>query len=151
MMFFSLSRATFLVRILFLPSPLSSFLYCVLRIDTLRRAFVAPGRFDRVLEVIPRFPADVIETLQIHATDAQQRAGRPLLEDVDWQRVVGQISEPSTGDWVRILHAVLRRKARCEAGGESVTPVTTQDLKEEVDRFRQALKRIQVPDGGNYL
>jgi len=119
--------------------------------DTLRRAFVAPGRFERVVEVIPRFPADVIETLQIHTSDAEQRAGRPLLEDVDWQRVVGQISEPSTGDWVRILHAVLRRKARCEAGGESVAPVTTQDLKEEVDRFRQALKRIQIPDGGNYL
>ena len=81
----------------------------------------------------------------------RKRAGRPLLDGVDWQRVVGQISEPSTGDWVRILHAVLRRKARCEAGGETVTPVTTQDIKEEVDRFRQAQKQIRTPEGGNYL
>ena len=119
--------------------------------DTLRRAFVAPGRFERVVEVVPRFPEDVVATLEIHAGEAQQRAGRPLFEDIDWKRVVGQISEPSTGDWVRILHAVLRRKARCEAAGESVTPVTTADVREEVDRFRQAQKHIHVPEGGNYL
>ena len=119
--------------------------------DTLRRAFVAPGRFERVVEVVPRFPEDVVATLEIHAGEAQKRAGRPLFEDIDWKRVVGQISEPSTGDWVRILHAVLRRKARCEAGGESVTPVTTADVREEVDRFRQAQKHIHVPEGGNYL
>ena len=119
--------------------------------DTLRRAFVAPGRFERVVEVVPRFPEDVVATLEIHAGEAQKRAGRPLFEDIDWKRVVGQISEPSTGDWVRILHAVLRRKARCEAGGENVTPVTTADVREEVDRFRQAQKHIHVPEGGNYL
>ena len=44
-----------------------------------------------------------------------------------------------------------RSKARCEAGGETVTPVTTQDIKEEVDRFRQAQKHIRTPEGGNYL
>ena len=119
--------------------------------DTLRRAFVAPGRFERVVEVTPIFPTDVIATLQIHASDAEKRAGRPLFDQVDWSRVIGQISEPSTGDWVRILHAVLRRKARCEAGGETVTPVTTQDLKQEVDRFRQAQRHIRTPEGGNYL
>ncbi len=119
--------------------------------DTLRRAFVAPGRFERVVEVIPKFPEDIIATLQIHASEAEKLAGRPLFDDLDWSRVVGQISEPSTGDWVRILHAVLRRKARCEAGGESVTPVTTQNVKEEVDRFRQAQRHIHAPDGGNYL
>ncbi len=119
--------------------------------NTLRRAFVAPGRFERVVEVIPVFPADVVATLQIHATQAEKRAGRPLFDDVDWSRVIGQTNEPCLGDWVRILHAVLRRKARCEAGGEEVTPVTTRDLRDEVDRFRQAQKHIHVPDGGNYL
>ena len=119
--------------------------------DTLRRAFVAPGRFERVVEVTPIFPADVIATLQIHATQAEKRAGRPLFDEVEWPRVIGQVSEPCLGDWVRILHAVLRRKARCEAGGEAVTPVTTRDLRDEVDRFRQAQKHIHMSDGGNYL
>ncbi len=119
--------------------------------DTLRRAFVAPGRFERVVEVVPNFPSDVVEALHIHASMAEKRAGRPLFADVDWQRVVGQVAEPMTGDWVRILHAVLRRKARCEAAGETATPATTSDLKEEVDRFRQARKRIHTPEGGNYL
>ena len=119
--------------------------------DTLRQAFVAPGRFERVVEVNPIFPTDVIAALEIHAGDAAKRAGRPLFDPVDWSRVVGQTTEPTTGDWVRILHAVLRRKARCEASGETVTPVTTKDLKEEVDRYRQALQKIHVPEGGNYL
>jgi hypothetical protein len=93
----------------------------------------------------------VIAALQIHATGAEKRAGRPLFEDVEWDRVVGQTSEPSTGDWVRILHAVLRRKARCEAAGEEVTPIDTKDLRAEVDRFRQALKQIQPEVSGNYV
>ncbi len=119
--------------------------------DTLRRAFVAPGRFERVVEVTPIFPDDVIATLQIHATQAEKRAGRPLFDEVDWPRVVGQIREPCLGDWVRILHAVLRRKARCEAAGESAGPVTTRDVRDEVDRFRQAQKHIHLTDGGNYV
>jgi SpoVK/Ycf46/Vps4 family AAA+-type ATPase len=119
--------------------------------DTLRRAFVAPNRFERVIEVTPVFPADVIETLELHARDAEQRAGRPLFDAIDWHRVVGPTSEPATGDWVRIVHAVLRRKARCEASGEEVAAATTEDFRAEVDRFRQAQKRIARPEGGNYL
>jgi ATP-dependent 26S proteasome regulatory subunit len=119
--------------------------------DTLRRAFVAPGRFERIIEVTPVFPGDVIDALQIHARAAEKRSGRPLFDPIDWARVVGQTSEASTGDWVRILHAVLRRKARCEAAGESTKPVSTQELKDEVDRFRQAQKRIHTSSGGQYL
>jgi SpoVK/Ycf46/Vps4 family AAA+-type ATPase len=119
--------------------------------DTLRRAFVAPKRFERVVEVTPSFPSDVVDTLVLHAREAEERAGRPLFESVEWERVVGQISEPAPGDWVRIVHAVLRRKARCEAAGEDVTPATTADLRAEVERFRQAQKRIARPEGGNYL
>ena len=119
--------------------------------DTLRRAFVAPGRFERIIEVAPVFPADVIATLQIHATEAEKRAGRPLFEGLDWERVIGEIREPCLGDWVRILHAVLRRKARCEAAGEEIAPVTTRDLRDEVDRFRQAQRRVHLTDGGNYV
>ncbi len=119
--------------------------------DTLRRAFVAPRRFERVVEVTPLFPGDIIAALEIHAGETEKRAGRPLFQDVDWRSVVAQIVEPSTGDWVRILHAVLRRKARCDAAGEQVSAATTEDLREEADRFRQAFRRIQTPEGGNYL
>lgn len=119
--------------------------------DTLRRAFVAPNRFERVIEVNPVFPSDVVETLTIHAREAEERAGRPLFEAIDWNRVVMNTPEPAMGDWVRIVHAVLRRKARCEAGGDKVSPATTAEFRAEVDRFRQAAKRIDRPEGGNYL
>jgi hypothetical protein len=46
---------------------------------------------------------------------------------------------------------VLRRKARCEAGGETVTPVTSGDLRNEVERYRHAQRHIHAPDGGNYV
>jgi len=118
---------------------------------TLRHAFIRPGRFERVVEVVINVPDDIVAALQIHAQDAEKRAGRPLFEDIDWPRVVGRTTEASTGDWVRILHAVLRRKARTEVAGATVTPVTTSDLKQEVERFMQTHNRIPITDGGNYV
>lgn len=119
--------------------------------DTLRPAFVRSGRFERVVEVVAQLPGDVVDALQIHAADAEKRAGRPLFEEVRWSEVVGQTSQASTGDWIRILHAVLRRKARSEVSGGSVDLVTTVDLKREVERFMQTQNRIQVVGAGNYV
>ena len=119
--------------------------------DTLRRAFAQPGRFERVVEVTPIFPGDIVETLRIHATAAEKLAGRPLFDEVDWERVVSGYHQPAPGDWVHILHAVLRRKARYEAAGESVTPVTTQDLADEVERYRKASSRLVLTRSGTYV
>ncbi|MEZ4330393.1 MAG: ATP-binding protein [Myxococcota bacterium] len=118
--------------------------------DTLPHAFVAPGRFERVIEVNPVFPEDVVHALQIHANQAEARAGRDLFEKIDWNTIVGTASEPSIGDWVRMLHGVLRRKARLEAAGEKTDCVTSEDFSREMSRFRQAHTRIHM-DGGNYL
>jgi len=118
---------------------------------TLRQAFSQPGRFERVVEVNPIYPGDIIEALRIHAEDAEKRAAHALFEGIDWQAVVSKYRDSATGDWIRILHAVLRRKARCEAAGESVTLVTTTDLQHEVDRFRQASVRLAFTEGGNYV
>jgi ATP-dependent 26S proteasome regulatory subunit len=119
--------------------------------DTLRHAFAMPKRFERVVEVTPVFPDDLIAALVIHAARAEKRAGHPLFEAIDWREVVGQEREPSTGDWTRIMHAVLRRRARCEAAGETVGSVTTQELIEEARRYRQAIDRLQTPASGNYV
>ncbi|CAG0983216.1 ATP-dependent zinc metalloprotease FtsH 1 [Myxococcaceae bacterium] len=114
--------------------------------DTLRQAFLLPGRFERVVEVSPAYPDDVVAALRIHALDAEKRAGRPLFEEVDWFQVVQQLRDPSPGDWVRLLHAVLRRKAGCEVAGGDLHPVGTQDFLDEVDRVRRA--RSRLPSGG---
>ncbi len=119
--------------------------------DTLRPAFVAANRFERLVEVSPLFPDDMIAALKIHATEAEKRAGLPLFEEVDWNSVLGQSRDCSPGDWVRILHAVLRHKASESARGESVTRVSTVDLKAEVERFKQAQRRIRIPESGNYV
>lgn len=118
--------------------------------DTLPRAFLSPGRFERIVEVNPRFPEDIIEALGIHAQQAEKRAGRTLFGLVEWGEVVAQTREASIGDWVRMLHAVLRRKARCDAAGEVPDSVSTKDLSKELSRFRQANTRMHA-DGGNYL
>jgi hypothetical protein len=52
---------------------------------------------------------------------------------------------------VRVLHAVLRGKARCEAADESPTPVGTEDLLREVERLRQTRGRLPVQGSGIYL
>jgi ATP-dependent 26S proteasome regulatory subunit len=118
--------------------------------DTLRQAFNQPGRFERVVEVTPEFPGDIVEALRIHAEAAEKRAGHPLFETIEWRAVVGQHRDPSIGDWIRILHAVLR-KARCEAAGEPAGPVTTRELQEEVERFKQASRRLAIPEAGHYV
>ena len=118
--------------------------------ETLRRAFHNPGRFERVVEVTPSFPGDLVDALQIHARAAEKRAGHSLFDPIDWEKVVGIHRDPSTGDWIRVMHAALRRKARCEAAGETVTPITTADLQNEADRFVRASDRLSVPSG-NYV
>ena len=40
--------------------------------DSLREAFVVPGRFERLVEVTPRLPDDVVAALQIHARFAEK-------------------------------------------------------------------------------
>ncbi|MEE9608892.1 MAG: ATP-binding protein [Myxococcota bacterium] len=119
--------------------------------DTLRHAFAMPNRLERVVEVAPIVPDDIVEALLIHASRAEKRAGHRLFETIDWREVVSHEREPSTGDWIRIMHAVLRRRARCEAAGESSEAVTTQELVEEVRRFRKATDRLRMPTSGNYV
>jgi ATP-dependent 26S proteasome regulatory subunit len=119
--------------------------------DTLRPAFFAPGRFERVVEVNPLFPDDVVAALRIHARDAEKAAGRKLFDDVDWEGVVRQYREPSPGDWIRLLHGALRRKASCDAGGDEVPLVSTRDLSDEVERFRRASRRLRVAGAGTYV
>ena len=104
-----------------------------------------------MVEVTPIFPGDIIDTLSIHAAAAEKRASRPLFDSVDWETVTLGYHHSSLGDWVQILHAALRRKARHEAGGEDVGIVTTQDLNEEVERFKRASGRITTPKSGNYV
>lgn len=118
--------------------------------DTLPNAFLSPGRFERVVQVEPLFPDDVIEALEIQSAQAQLRAGRTLFSEIDWSMVIGQTREASIGDWVRMLHAVLRRKARLDAAGDTPAPITTADVSKELGRFRQANTHIRM-DGGNYL
>jgi len=119
--------------------------------DTLRPAFLMPGRFERVVEVSPVYPDDIVAALEIHARDAEKRAGRSLFADVRWDQVVGQLREAMTGDWLRLMHGVLRRKARCEAAAEEVALVSTEDLLAEVERFRRATDRLPRDGGGNYV
>jgi ATP-dependent 26S proteasome regulatory subunit len=119
--------------------------------DTLRPAFILPGRFERVVEVVPIYPGDVIAALQIHARAAEKRAGRALFERIEWERVVRQNREASVGDWVQVLHGALRRKARCEATAEIVGPVTTEDLLAEAERFRRATDQLPRAGAGTYV
>jgi ATP-dependent 26S proteasome regulatory subunit len=117
--------------------------------DTLRPAFVLPGRFERVVEVTPVYPEDVVAALRIHATAAEKRAGRRLFGAVDWVDVVGRFREPSTGDWIHLLHAVLRRKARGECANDPIALADTEDFLAEVEIYRRARKRLprSAPSG----
>jgi ATP-dependent 26S proteasome regulatory subunit len=120
------------------------------RPDTLSPIYFAPGRFERIVAVNPVVPGDVIAALEIHAAAAEKRAGRRLFAKIDWQRAIEQNRESPIGAWVQLLHAVLRRKARCDAASEKPGEVTTEDVLAEVDRFKRATLRLP-PTSGRYL
>lgn len=119
--------------------------------DTLRPAFALPGRFERVVEVAPSYPDDIVAALRIHALAAEKRAGRSLFGEVDWLDVVNRFREPSTGEWVGLMHATLRRKASAECATLEPGQVSTQDLLAEVDLLRRTFKRLRATEGGTYL
>lgn len=121
------------------------------RPDTLRPAFALPGRFERVVEVAPSYPDDIVAALRLHAAAAEKRAGRPLFGPVDWTDVVTRFREPSVGEWVGLLHTALRRKAREACSADGVGPVDTDDLLAEVEVLRRTLKRLRTAPGGTYL
>ena len=119
--------------------------------DTVRPAFALPGRFERVVEVTPSYPDDVVAALRLHARAAEKRAGRTLFGDVDWLDVVNRFREPSVGEWVALLHATLRRKARAECAALAAPQVETADLLAEVEVLRRTLKRLRATAGGTYV
>ena len=119
--------------------------------DNLRPAFVAANRFEQLVEVNPLYPEDMIDAVQIHAEAAETRAKQALFDEVDWESVIGQARNCAPGDWVRILHAVLRHKASEAARGEPTMRVNTKDLTQEVERFKHAQRRIRTSEGGNYV
>jgi hypothetical protein len=104
-----------------------------------------------VVEVSPSYPDDIVAALRIHAHAAEKRAGRALLGDVDWLDVVNRFREPSIGEWVGVLHAALRRKARSECAAVEAGPVTTADLLLEVEMLRRTFKRLRATPGGTYV
>ena len=118
--------------------------------DTLSHTFLEPGRFERLVTVTPSLPGDVIAALQIHAARAEKSAGRPLFQELDWVKITDQNRDASIGNWVRLLHAVLRRKARCDAAEEDPGPVTTDDFLHEVERFKKTTNRLPS-SVGRYL
>ena len=118
--------------------------------DTLSHTFLEPGRFERLVTVTPSVPGDVVAALEIHAARAEQRAARKVFQDVDWVKIADQNREASIGNWVRLLHAVLRRKARCDAADENPDLVSTDDVLGEVERFKKATNRLPT-NVGRYL
>jgi cell division protease FtsH len=120
------------------------------RPDTISPIYFQPGRFERIVSVTPIVPGDVIAALEIHVAAAEKRAGRKLFSKIDWQRAIDQNREAPIGSWVQLMHAVLRRKARCDAAAESPTEVTTEDVLSEVDRFKRATLRLPT-SAGRYL
>ncbi|MEE9280722.1 MAG: AAA family ATPase [Myxococcota bacterium] len=115
--------------------------------DAIRPALLATGRFERVVEVIPLVPDDIAAALRVHAAAAEKRAGRPLFKDVDWTEVARQHKAGSIGEWIRLLHAVLRARARCEAANEPSDCVITEDLITEVERAKRVTNHLPPPSG----
>ena len=120
--------------------------------DTLRRAFVQPGRLERIVECTPVFPDDIVATLRIHAEAAEKRAGHALFERGRLERGGRRLPRARAGR----LGAHPARDAAPQGalrGGRASAspPVTTADLLAEVARCKQAASRLAIPKPGTYV
>lgn len=120
--------------------------------ETLRPAFLSRRRFTRTLKVEPSFPEDHAAVLALHARIAEERAGRPLFDEIDWVATASARKGLSPGQWVEALHGALRCHARREAIGETPPRVARETIVEEAEILAANAKATHTePASGNYL
>ena len=120
--------------------------------QTVRPVFLSRRRFTRTLKVEPIYPGDHAAVLELHARSAEERAGRPLFETIDWNAIASARKGLSPGNWVEALHGALRCHARREAIGESPPLVAGKTVLEEAETLAENARATHAePASGNYL
>jgi ATP-dependent 26S proteasome regulatory subunit len=121
------------------------------RTDWVDPALVAPGRLDRLVEVmLPDGPAQQ-QILELTRAQAEQAAGRPLVADLDFRSVLPPMGGMSGAEIAEVLRRALEQKVHAASEGRDAGLVTTQDLLRQIDAYRRIRAVVEKIRYGQYL
>lgn len=111
------------------------------RLDLIKPQFIKPGRFERIIEVpLPDLEARR-EIFRLHMEAAEERAGRSLVGEVDYESV-GQASHELSGSEIaEVVRRCLEEKVTLEGTQKEAPPVSTADLERAIAAF-QSIKDL---------
>jgi len=121
------------------------------RTDSVDSSLVAPGRLDRLVEVtLPDGPAQQ-EILEMARRRAEAAAGRTLFADLDYRSVLPPMGGMSGAEISEIIRRALEQKVHAAGQGQDNGLVTTQDLLQQIDRYRRTREMVEKIRYGQYL
>jgi len=113
------------------------------RTDSVDASLVAPGRLDRLVEVTLPDGADQQEILEMARKRAETNAGRRLFADLDYRSVLPPMGGMSGAELSEIIRRALEQKVHAAGQGHDNGPVTTQDLLQQIDRYRRTREMVE--------
>jgi len=121
------------------------------RTDSIDASLVAPGRLDRLVEVTLPDGADQQEILEMARKRAEGNAGRPLFTEIDYRSVLPPMGGMSGAELSEIIRRALEQKVHAAGQGHDNGLVTTQDLLQQIDRYRRTREIVEKIRYGQYL
>jgi ATP-dependent 26S proteasome regulatory subunit len=121
------------------------------RTDSVDASLVAPGRLDRLVEVSLPDGADQQEILEKARKRAEANAGRQLFADIDYRSVLPPMGGMSGAELSEIIRRALEQKVHAAGQGHDTGLVTTQDLLQQIDRYRRTREIVEKIRYGQYL
>ena len=121
------------------------------RTDSVDASLVAPGRLDRLVEVTLPDSADQQEILEMARKRAEANAGHQLFADIDYHSVLPPMGGMSGAELSEIIRRALEQKVHAAGQGHDNGLVTTQDLLQQIDRYRRTREIVEKIRYGQYL
>src|SRR6266850_720200 len=120
------------------------------RTDSVDASLVAPGRLDRLVEVSLPDGADQQEILEKARKRAEANAGRALFAEIDYRSVLPPMGGMSGAELSEIIRRALEQKVHAAGQGHDTGLVTTQDLLQQIDRYRRTREIVEKIRYGQY-
>jgi ATP-dependent 26S proteasome regulatory subunit len=121
------------------------------RTDGLDPELVAPGRLDHLIEVPLPDAAAQREIFELVRGRTERRAGRKLVEAIDYPRVLPLVGGMSGADISEIMRRALETKVQQQAEGGETMPVRTEDVLVAVDEYKRVRSVVEKIRYGQYL
>ncbi len=121
------------------------------RTDSIDPSLVAPGRLDHLVEVALPDGLAQQEIVQLAKNRAEKAAGRPLFADLDYRSLLPPMGGMSGAEISDLMRRALEQKVHASSEGRDEGPVTTQDLLQQIDRYRRIREVVEKIRFGQYL